>query len=697
MKIDEIDITKFGKLDNCKIHLKNGINLIEGNNESGKSTIEQFIFSSFFGFYKFKKNGVKEVELWKPWNESVFFGRLKYTLENNESFIIERDFNKKNPEIYDKNLKDITDRYLRNKTNIEILEEQIGINEEVFKNAVIGKQNAIILSDEDKNSLIHKIINKTTSGNENISINIINKKLSDRLRDEIGTNQTKAKPINLVEEELLKLYSKKSQHDNIAIEKIKIEKNIDTVRERFSSSSEKLKLIEKIKEQKNEFINEKKIIETLKQNLEGKKAKQEEKNDYLIAEYNKNIENIKRKAIEEQKIELLEKNNEYKIKNKKEKNKLLKYIITFLVFIFLIIIFNMIYKYKNFIGLNFKQYINVLKSVKIGFYCNIGVVSLFIFLNLIFFIIDLVSKDKIDIENTIEDKVEETENILSGETTSNQEIQENDETDFIKSQIDYINKDLENDKQNIMRREELLKAKEKEKDFVILKEYSSKIDSKYIKSLLLMNDSKLIAEEGMLKQIYDKSLYSLSQLETEKNEINKKENLNLELDEEIRKLEDEKERLLEYREIINISQKILEDANDELKEILDPNFINVLNKIIIEITNGKYSNVNIANEKEIYAQDNEKNKIVNIKCLSAGTMDQFNLAFRLAVIMNICDEKLPIILDEAFSIYDNIRLKNILKYFEKISKDRQIILFSSNDREQKILEKENIKFNYIKI
>ena len=693
MKIDEIDITKFGKISNLNLKFNNGINLVEGNNESGKSTIQQFILSSFFGFYKYKRNGIKEFDLWKPWDETIFFGKIKYSLDNEKKYLIERDFNNKKNIVYDEKYKNITNKYLKNKSELEILEEQIDVNEEIFKNVVIGKQNAIILSEEDKNILIHKIINKTSSGNENISFDFINKKLNEKIRDEIGNNQTKAKPINIINNKLLNLYEKKEEYENIARDKIKIDKNISIVKKRFSDSSEKLNLIEKILETKKELLNEKKIIDTLKENFEIKKKDKEEKKLSLKQEYNENLKNIKRKTIEEERLALLEKFEKQKNiqdfdleKDKKTKSKkIFKYLLLFIISIIILLLFNLIYKRFNLKGLNFEQYLQKINEVKLLKYTNISICVGYVILNIIFLIHDFKNKKKKLIKDIHIEKDEINEKLSD------------EDNDFIQSQLEYFNNDLEQDRQNILRREDLLNKKEKQIDFIILKEYAPKVDSKYIKSLLDMSENKLISEEGMLKQIYDKSLYSISQLETEKNEIIKKENLNLELDEEIYKNEIRKKELLEEKEVINIAQNILEEANEELKEIIDPNFINIFNKIIMKITNGKYSNLNIEDENEIYAKDNEKNKIVNIKSLSAGTLEQFYLSFRLAVLMNISKEKLPIILDEAFSNYDNIRLKNILKYFQEISKDRQIILFSSNDRERKILENENIKFNYIKI
>lgn len=294
MKIEEINIKKFGKLKNTDIKFSDGINLVQGENESGKSTLLQFIFSSFFGFYKYKRDGVREIDLWRPWDDSVFSGQIKYKLSNGKTYHIDRDFNEKNPNVFE-GVKNVTDKYLRNKSSLEILEEQIGIYEEIFKNVVISKQNLQIIDDQGKNALIQKIINKSTSGNENISLNNINKKLNDKLRDEIGSNQTKAKPINIIDSKLYSLYEKKDEFENLEKAKIKIEKDRQIVQDRFSSSSEKMKLIKKVQETKQDFFSEYSVIEALKSNLKLKYEKQSDIEENLQKEYRESIENITKK------------------------------------------------------------------------------------------------------------------------------------------------------------------------------------------------------------------------------------------------------------------------------------------------------------------------------------------------------------------------------------------------------------------
>ena len=51
MIINKLKINGFGKLENKEIELNDKINIIKGDNESGKSTLLKFISSAFHGIY----------------------------------------------------------------------------------------------------------------------------------------------------------------------------------------------------------------------------------------------------------------------------------------------------------------------------------------------------------------------------------------------------------------------------------------------------------------------------------------------------------------------------------------------------------------------------------------------------------------------------------------------------------------------
>ena len=56
MNIEDIKINEYGVIKNKEIKLKKGINIIHGNNESGKSTLLSYINNSFYKNFKWNSN-----------------------------------------------------------------------------------------------------------------------------------------------------------------------------------------------------------------------------------------------------------------------------------------------------------------------------------------------------------------------------------------------------------------------------------------------------------------------------------------------------------------------------------------------------------------------------------------------------------------------------------------------------------------
>lgn len=70
MLIKKLQINNFGKLKNKEITLNSGINVVYGENESGKSTLLDFIVSMFYGINK-NKNGkdISNYDKYTPWEK----------------------------------------------------------------------------------------------------------------------------------------------------------------------------------------------------------------------------------------------------------------------------------------------------------------------------------------------------------------------------------------------------------------------------------------------------------------------------------------------------------------------------------------------------------------------------------------------------------------------------------------------------
>ncbi len=83
MKITEIQIKNFGKLRNINVRPLPGLNVIYGENETGKSTMQQFITGMLFGMEKQpdKQGDHQSYQQYEPWEDGSFYaGGLKFTV-----------------------------------------------------------------------------------------------------------------------------------------------------------------------------------------------------------------------------------------------------------------------------------------------------------------------------------------------------------------------------------------------------------------------------------------------------------------------------------------------------------------------------------------------------------------------------------------------------------------------------------------
>ena len=195
MKINKIKINSYGKLKNKEINLENNLNIIYGKNESGKSTLLKFILNIFYGASKNKKGkDISDFEKYKPWDSEEFSGKLTYELDNKNKYEIYREFNKKNPNIFNENGEDILKEFNIDKNKgSEFFFEQTQITEEMFLSTSMAMQQEVKIEKNNQNILIQKISNLLETGEDKISykkaIEKINKKQLDEI-EEIISNIT---------------------------------------------------------------------------------------------------------------------------------------------------------------------------------------------------------------------------------------------------------------------------------------------------------------------------------------------------------------------------------------------------------------------------------------------------------------------------------------------------------------------------
>lgn len=654
MKINKIKINSYGKLKEKEIKLKDGINIIYGKNESGKSTLLNFIVNSFYGISKNKKGKeYSDVEKYTPWLGEEFSGKLEYELNNKNKYEIYRDFKKKNPKIFNENMEDISKEFNIDKSKgNEFFYEQTKVDKELFLSTVVVGQQEVKLGKQEQNILVQKIANLVGTGDDNVSYKRAMDRINRRLLDEIGTQRSREKPINIINKKIEDLEQKKQELEKYEDIKYEIEENKNKLEEEISDLNNKNNLLKEIK-----IINEKEKIEKEKIKIKENIKKENIEKIKLIKEKINKIKNENKN--------IFEINNEKTKNNKKinnEKNKLNKKII--IVFIFLLII-------------NFLQFIFI-KNKLINY-----IFLLTVPMTLIYFII---SKNKLNKKIKKQKKIDE--NNLKNIEKINLEINNlNNEINLLEKNNNNLEKEINNLKSNLNLKINLEKEKIKNK-------YLNKIEKSEIINFINLENINYEIEK-LQNEINNKKIRSHT-LELDKKNIEPKLDNLSKIEEELVNNNERMSTLNKLNLSFELAKEILAESYEEMRNTVTPKFTQELSKNISEITEKKYSKIMFNDEQGLIVELESGNYVPASK-LSIGTIDQLYLSLRLSMIDELSEENLPIILDEAFAYYDTERLTNILKYLDEKYKTHQIILFTCTNREKEILEKIKVPYNLIEL
>lgn len=144
--------------------------------------------------------------------------------------------------------------------------------------------------------------------------------------------------------------------------------------------------------------------------------------------------------------------------------------------------------------------------------------------------------------------------------------------------------------------------------------------------------------------------------------------------------------LEKYQRALNLALNTLTEATLELQRRFAPRISGRAKDLFSRMTDGRYQRLIL--KPDLSVDSGAQNEIGEQGTLwrSDGTVDQVYLALRMAVAEELTPNA-PLILDDALVRFDDVRLAETLRILQEMAREKQIILFTCQSREQDILAK----------
>ena len=170
MIIKNIKIKKFGVLKDKEIEFKEGINIINGENEAGKTTLQHFIKAFLYGMNSKRGKSIRD----NSRARYVMFDGERASGEmelehNGENIIIIRSFGSSKKEDTIKVINELTGTEVGELNHNELAKTMININSESFDNTAFIKSLGTYLNSSKDDEIMNKLTNSLESGEEGVS------------------------------------------------------------------------------------------------------------------------------------------------------------------------------------------------------------------------------------------------------------------------------------------------------------------------------------------------------------------------------------------------------------------------------------------------------------------------------------------------------------------------------------------------
>lgn len=737
MQLKEIRLNDFGKFHNKSLPLQDGINLIYGENEAGKSTLHTFIKGMLFGIEKLRGRASKDdiYEKYKPWDRpGSYYGSLDLAVEGKNIRIIRN---------FDKNNKNCTILDIDTGRELELGPEELknlygGLTEAGYRNTISIEQLKVRTDQELAEEVRNYITNISLTKSNEVDVTKALGYLQDKkkaleassLSDKLSALEKDIEEGIKQEEKLdqLTLLLKDLEEQELALKRSQEVLAKETTSKEFTSLQEFINYLNQFPVIKEKYQNYKEARQQ-KASYQEKLALVEERLPDFRDDHIKLLKN-KIKELDTLKYEIAnceEENKAYM----NEENQLLnqdktKRAVFSLLPVITGIVLLLLSMGKNFM-VSFIGFVFLFTGILVFLILNGRLLKQQKRLNFTQIEQDKVLREKRNTIKTIlttfqapDEKALKTkyEEALRLEMTIEHLLKQRNE---YSEQIELLHKKITQAEKEITQYLEPLVLSATGDVFISnCLERNKLADYKLDEDKLKENKLNETKPEGDRLEEYKfmeienyviskkQSLLRNQELYGKKTENLRiqKEKLRWELaalegcEDKLLKDQEQYEELLKQKrandlelEAVRLSMDTINGLSLDIHDSFGRELNELVSKLTGEVTNQKYLDIKI--DEKLNIKVGHKDNYVLLNKLSAGTIEQLYFALRLAVADLVYKGKImPILIDDSFAFYDDYRTEAALLYLAKERKG-QVLLFTCHNREKSILDRLNINYNYI--
>ena len=169
-----------------------------------------------------------------------------------------------------------------------------------------------------------------------------------------------------------------------------------------------------------------------------------------------------------------------------------------------------------------------------------------------------------------------------------------------------------------------------------------------------------------------------------------------EIDSELEELLEQRKKYTERYEIYDMAYKAVASAKENLHKAFAPDVRRRAGEIIDRASDGRYSGIYLSSAFDVDVSCGDSPLAASM--LSAGTADMIYIAIRIALIEKIFDAPVPLFLDETLSHLDDARASRVLELISELaSQNGQALLFTCHSREAALCESLGLAHSLITI